>query len=182
GTIKSNGSQGVNIGGGTSIGNFTNETNGVISSIFSYDGNINTLDNKGTINQGISFVGVYVDTFTNSGTLQETSQKSWSGQAVISVQASGRYGTIKTFTNEGLIKSENANGIALEAGNKIETFINKGTIEAKDNGLSFYYFSGSNSIDIGKITIGDSGIIKAGNDAIHIDGSKADINVQDIDI
>ncbi|PCH27519.1 hypothetical protein BGS44_01675, partial [Campylobacter sp. 111] len=68
-------------------------------------------------------------------------------------------------------------------GNKIETLTNKGTIEAGNNGITFYAFdTNKKPVNIGKITIESGGVIKAGNDAIHIDGSKNGIEGEGIEV
>ncbi|WP_186820484.1 hypothetical protein, partial [Campylobacter jejuni] len=72
----------------------------------------------------------------------------------------------KNFNNEGIIKSK-SNGIQAEAGNKIETLVNKGSIEADLNGISFYDFLeegvSGDKIELGKIILEEGSSIKAGN-------------------
>nr|WP_216681602.1 autotransporter outer membrane beta-barrel domain-containing protein [Campylobacter novaezeelandiae] len=137
-------------------------------------GYIKTFTNTGTISAitGVNLGASTIDNFTNKGTIESTSSNTQLGAAINLVYLYSS-SDIKTFTNEGLIKSAQANGIAIEAGNKIETFINKGTIDVANNGMMFFDAGGtSGKADIGKIIIESNGIIKAGNDAIHIDGSK----------
>ncbi|MCW1863972.1 hypothetical protein OLQ14_04175, partial [Campylobacter jejuni] len=199
GTIQSNNGDGMHIASGTTIDNFTNSgiitTSGTTEPTGAYSiqassgiklrGYIKTFtnDSNALISgiAGVNIVASTIDNFTNKGTIESTSNDTQLGTAINLVHFYGN-SDIKTFTNEGLIKAQ-ANGIAIEAGNKIETFINKGTIDVANNGMMFFDAGGTTGkADISKITIGSKGIIKAGNDAIHIDGSKIDINVQDIDI
>ncbi|MBK1964833.1 hypothetical protein F2N14_07750, partial [Campylobacter novaezeelandiae] len=78
----------------------------------------------------------------------------------------------------------NSNGILVEIGNKINTLINKGTIEASLNGISFYHYGNlsGGATNIGKITIESAGVIKAGNNGINIDGSENGIEGEGIDV
>ncbi|MCW1863819.1 autotransporter outer membrane beta-barrel domain-containing protein, partial [Campylobacter jejuni] len=90
--------------------------------------------------------------------------------------------TIKTLKNEGVITSK-GQGIVISNKSKIETLINNGTIQADKNGIMFHNYSNTvGPTDLGKITIESKGIIKAGNDAIHIDGSEYDIVAQGIEV
>ncbi|HEC1701585.1 TPA: autotransporter outer membrane beta-barrel domain-containing protein, partial [Campylobacter jejuni] len=88
--------------------------------------------------------------------------------------------------NEGTIKSK-SNGILAEAGNKIETLVNKGTIEVDLNGISFYDYGDAggsgNKIELGKIILEKGSSIKAGNNGINIDhGSSKVIEADAIEV
>nr|WP_216681601.1 autotransporter outer membrane beta-barrel domain-containing protein [Campylobacter novaezeelandiae] len=200
GTIKSNSGDGIHIAGGTTIDNFTNSgiitTSGTTeptgansikaSSGVKLRGYIKTFTNEsnGVISAitGVNVVASTIDNFTNKGTIESTSSNTQLGAAINLVHFYGN-SDIKTFTNEGLIKSAQANGIAIEAGNKIETFINKGTIDVANNGMMFFDAGGATGkVDIGEITIESGGIIKAGNNAINIDGSKNGIEGKGIKV
>ncbi|OEV45370.1 hypothetical protein AJY59_05760 [Campylobacter jejuni] len=146
---------------------------------------ITNFDNSGILSGrvGINISSTTIDNFKNSGTIEGTSgAKQLSGAIFIQswLQTSS---TIKTFENTGLIKNQNGNAIFIGDGNKIETLTNKGTIEAGNNGITFYAFdTNKKPINIGKITIEKGGVIKAGNDAIHIDGSKNGIEGEGIEV
>ncbi|TBR79322.1 S-layer family protein, partial [Campylobacter novaezeelandiae] len=157
-------STGVFLQNGT-INNFTNESNGLISGIMGVSLNASTINN-----------------FTNKGTIQSTSSNELSAAINLSAVSKSK-STIENFTNEGLVQS-NSHGILVETGNSIETLINKGTIDASLNGLSFYGFShlDDGTTNIGKITLDTGSIIKAGNNGINIDGSDKDIVGEGIDV
>ncbi|TBR80312.1 autotransporter outer membrane beta-barrel domain-containing protein, partial [Campylobacter novaezeelandiae] len=169
GTFEPTGANSIKASSGVKLSSsyiktFTNKSNKIISAI-----------------TGVNIAASTIDNFTNKGTIESTSSNTQNGAAINLVYL-GNSTDIKTFTNEGLIKSAQANGIAIETGNKIETFINKGTIDVANNGMMFFDAGGtSGKADIGKIIIESGGIIKAGNDAIHIDGSK-DIIGEGIDV
>ncbi|HEC2817231.1 TPA: hypothetical protein R2M39_001601, partial [Campylobacter jejuni] len=160
--------------------NFTEVSTGV----FLQNGTINNFTNEGLISgiMGVSLNASTINNFTNKGIIQSTSSNELSAAINLSAVFAST-STIGTFTNEGTIQS-NSNGILVEAGNKIETLTNSGTIDAKLNGLSFYVFDhlGGDRIDIGEITIESGGIIKAGNNAINIDGSKNGIEGKGIKV
>ncbi|MBK1974054.1 autotransporter outer membrane beta-barrel domain-containing protein, partial [Campylobacter sp. TTU-622] len=157
-------SSGIALSKGT-IDSFTNDSNGLISGII-----------------GIKLAESTIENFTNKGTIESTSNNNLAAGIKLST-ALDRTTTITNFTNEGTIQS-NSNGILVEAGNKIGTLTNSGTIEASLNGISFYGHGdvSGNTTNIGKITIESGGVIKAGNDAIHIDGSDRDIEGEGIDV
>ncbi|MFY4748228.1 beta strand repeat-containing protein, partial [Campylobacter jejuni] len=146
---------------------------------------ITNFDNSGILSGrvGINISSTTIDNFKNSGTIEGTSgAKQLSGAIFIQswLQTSS---TIKNFENTGLIKNQNGNAIFIGDGNKIETLTNKGTIEAGNNGITFYAFdTNKKPVNIGKITIEKGGVIKAGNDAIHIDGSKNGIEGEGIEV
>ncbi|HEB9274974.1 TPA: autotransporter outer membrane beta-barrel domain-containing protein [Campylobacter jejuni] len=146
---------------------------------------ITNFDNSGILSGrvGINISSTTIDNFKNSGTIEGTSgAKQLSGAIFIQswLQTSS---TIKTFENTGLIKNQNGNAIFIGDGNKIETLKNSGTIEAGNNGITFYAFdTNKKPVNIGKITIESGGVIKAGNDAIHIDGSKNGIEGEGIEV
>ncbi|EDK9199820.1 hypothetical protein GHL12_08610, partial [Campylobacter jejuni] len=146
---------------------------------------ITNFDNSGILSGrvGINISSTTIDNFKNSGTIEGTSgAKQLSGAIFIQswLQTSS---TIKNFENTGLIKNQNGNAIFIGDGNKIETLKNSGTIEAGNNGITFYAFdTNKKPVNIGKITIESGGVIKAGNDAIHIDGSKNGIEGEGIEV
>ncbi|EOI2270313.1 beta strand repeat-containing protein, partial [Campylobacter jejuni] len=146
---------------------------------------ITNFDNSGILSGrvGINISSTTIDNFKNSGTIEGTSgAKQLSGAIFIQswLQTSS---TIKNFENTGLIKNQNGNAIFIGDGNKIETLKNSGTIEAGNNGITFYAFdTNKKPVNIGKITIEKDGVIKAGNDAIHIDGSKNGIEGEGIEV
>ncbi|ELT9982896.1 autotransporter outer membrane beta-barrel domain-containing protein, partial [Campylobacter jejuni] len=200
GSINSGGGSGVNLSSAT-IENFKNtktiKTSGTAepnesfaglyasSGVNLYSSTIKTFDNSGFISGkvGVNLSNGIIDDFKNSGTIEGTSGANKLAGAINiqSVYSSGS--TIKNFENTGLIKNQNANGIFIGDGNKIETLTNKGTIEAGNNGITFYAFdTNKNPVNIGKITIEKGGVIKAGNDAIHIDGSKNGIEGEGIEV
>ncbi|WP_416347247.1 beta strand repeat-containing protein, partial [Campylobacter jejuni] len=146
---------------------------------------ITNFDNSGILSGrvGINISSTTIDNFKNSGTIEGTSgAKQLSG--AIFIQSWGTSSsTIKNFENTGLIKNQNGNAIFIGDGNKIETLKNSGTIEAGNNGITFYAFdTNKKPVNIGKITIESGGVIKAGNDAIHIDGSKNGIEGEGIEV
>ncbi|OEW67854.1 autotransporter outer membrane beta-barrel domain-containing protein, partial [Campylobacter sp. BCW_4323] len=200
GSINSGGGSGVNLSSAT-IENFKNtktiKTSGTAepnesfaglyasSGVNLYSSTIKTFDNSGFISGkvGVNLSNGIIDDFKNSGTIEGTSGANKLAGAINiqSVYSSGS--TIKNFENTGLIKNQNANGIFIGDGNKIETLTNKGTIEAGNNGITFYAFdTNKKPVNIGKITIESGGVIKAGNDAIHIDGSKNGIEGEGIEV
>ncbi|MGH2267418.1 hypothetical protein ACRCD4_03855, partial [Campylobacter taeniopygiae] len=189
GVIQSENWSGVVLYEQSTIENFTNK--GTIESkiknndkiglagLYIQKSHIKTFTNEGIIsgNNGVSLFAGTVDSFINKGTIIGTS--SYKNTAALSLQNLEEKGQslVKTFTNEGLLKSE-SNGIAIESGSKIETLINKGTIEAELNGLSFYIAPPAGDlIEVGQINLESSSIIKAGQDGLHIDGSDKDIKV-----
>ncbi|HEB9276023.1 TPA: hypothetical protein RZK10_001822, partial [Campylobacter jejuni] len=146
---------------------------------------IKTFDNSGILSGrvGINISSTTIDNFKNSGTIEGTSGAKQLSGAVFIQSWGTSSSTIKTFENTGLIKNQNGNAIFIGDGNKIETLTNKGTIEAGNNGITFYAFdTNKKPVNIGKITIEEGGVIKAGNDAIHIDGSKNGIEGEGIEI
>ncbi|MBZ7939407.1 hypothetical protein H2277_06370, partial [Campylobacter sp. W0014] len=194
GVIQSENWSGVVLYEQSTIENFTNK--GTIESkikdndkiglagLYIQKSHIKTFTNEGIIsgNNGVSLFAGTVDSFINKGTIIGTS--SYKNTAALSLQNLEEDGQslVKTFTNEGLLKSE-SNGIAIESGSKIETLNNKGTIEAKLNGLSFYIAPPAGDlIEVGQINLESSSVIKAGNDGLHIDGSDKDIKVKGIDV
>ncbi|EHD9160511.1 hypothetical protein JOU82_001947, partial [Campylobacter jejuni] len=171
GSINSGGGSGVNLSSAT-IENFKNtktiKTSGTAepnesfaglyasSGVNLYSSTIKTFDNSGFISGkvGVNLSNGIIDDFKNSGTIEGTSGANKLAGAINiqSVYSSGS--TIKNFENTGLIKNQNANGIFIGDGNKIETLTNKGTIEAGNNGITFYAFdTNKKPVNIGKITI-----------------------------
>ncbi|OEW01036.1 hypothetical protein AJY54_06525, partial [Campylobacter jejuni] len=146
---------------------------------------IKNFDNSGTLSGrvGINISSTTIDNFKNSGTIEGTSGAKQLSGAVFIQSWFRTSSTIKNFENTGLIKNQNGNAIFIGDGNKIETLKNKGTIEAGNNGITFYAFNTNKKpVNIGKITIEEGGVIKAGNDAIHIDGSKNGIEGESIEV
>ncbi|MBZ7943101.1 autotransporter outer membrane beta-barrel domain-containing protein [Campylobacter sp. RM13744] len=198
GTIESS-NRGVELQDGT-IENFTNSgtiasngnnepedhaTNNTSTGIRIYNKSyIKTFDNQGSISGkfGVKLLGSTIDNFKNSGIIESTS-KHKNGAAISISNLIGSGSTIKNFENSGTIKANDASGILIEAGNKIETLTNKGTIEASLYGIGFYAVDNyGDQVEIGKITIEENGVIKAGNDAIHIDGANKGIKGEGIDV
>ncbi|EAL5964139.1 autotransporter outer membrane beta-barrel domain-containing protein, partial [Campylobacter jejuni] len=197
------GSRGVLLPSGSSITNFNNsgtlkgstaglETSGTIST-FTNNGLINspggsrwnngiwmgstkiqTFTNNGTIkgDSGIVLEALAtIDNFTNKGTIEAIGAHGIAGSiSFLTIYGSSSY--IKTFTNEGVLKS-NSQGIVAETGNKIDTLINKGTIEASSNGLTFFDegSSSGSKVDIGSIILEEGSSIKAGNNGINLNGT-----------
>ncbi|EAL5964130.1 autotransporter outer membrane beta-barrel domain-containing protein, partial [Campylobacter jejuni] len=147
----------------------------VSSGIYFYINTIKTLDNEGLISgiMGLNLVAATIDNLTNKGTIESTGGKNNLVAAINLMTSDGDPSYIKTFANEGVIKS-NYQGILAEAGNKIDTLINKGTIEAGLNGISFYYYNdeiSGNQVNLGNIILESGSSIKAGNNGINIDGT-----------
>ncbi|HEG0603356.1 TPA: hypothetical protein SB585_001782, partial [Campylobacter jejuni] len=146
---------------------------------------IKNFNNEGLISgiTGLSLFQANIDNFTNKGTIESTSSNK--NAAAISVNtADGKPSVINNFTNEGTIKSK-SNGILAEAGNKIETLVNKGSIEAGLNGISFYDvgWASGDKIELGNIILEKGSSIKAGNNGINIDnGSSKDIEADGIEV
>ncbi|MFY4756114.1 hypothetical protein ACOTV8_08910, partial [Campylobacter jejuni] len=196
GTISSEHIHGVNLRY-TTIDNFNNsgiiKTNGTQrhgSTAFTDSGfrmtyaYVKTFENTGTISgfMGVVLNGSKIDQFTNKKTIMATQNNDLSFGIMIGVINRNGTSTIETLKNEGIITSK-GQGIVISNNNKIETLINNGTIQADKNGIMFHnYDDVVGPANLGKITIGSNGIIKAGNDAIHIDGSKYDIVAQGIDV
>ncbi|MCH3868075.1 hypothetical protein LZB38_06935, partial [Campylobacter jejuni] len=137
---------------------------------------IKTFTNTGLISGkfGIGLIGSTIGNFTNKGTIESTSNHSYSGAFYLNsltVYGKHMHSVIQTLTNEGVIKSTNSNGISLGASNKVETFINKGTIDAGANGINFFTFFGyiNQPTGVDKIILESGSIIKAGNNGINID-------------
>ncbi|EOF7244342.1 hypothetical protein ACK0U1_001193, partial [Campylobacter jejuni] len=146
---------------------------------------ITNFDNSGILSGrvGINISSTTIDNFKNTGTIEGTSGAKQLSGAVFIQSWGTSSSTIKNFENTGLIKNQNANAIFIGDGNKIETLKNSGTIEAGNNGITFYAFdTNKKPVNIGKITIESGGVIKAGNDAIHIDGSKNGIEGEGIEV
>ncbi|HEF7225755.1 TPA: autotransporter outer membrane beta-barrel domain-containing protein, partial [Campylobacter jejuni] len=134
---------------------------------------IKTFINKGLISGiiGVNLMEATIENFTNQGTIESTSSNK-NAAAIILRTFYTASSVINNFTNEGTIKSK-SNGILAEANNKIHTLINKGSIEAELNGISFYDApdegSINNKMELGKIILEAGSSIKAGNNGINID-------------
>ncbi|SUW96631.1 autotransporter beta-domain-containing protein [Campylobacter jejuni subsp. doylei] len=161
GTIKSTGtdshySSGVKLHYAT-VKTFENTNTGLISGLFGF------ITTQGTI-----------ETFINKGIIESKGNGHDGNEAAIRIQTAGQNGisTINHLINEGTIKSDSHNGILIESGNKIGTIINKGTIETKLNGISFFDYGPGSSPDnteLGKIILEKDSSIKAGKNGIDID-------------
>ncbi|MGH2268186.1 hypothetical protein ACRCD4_07890, partial [Campylobacter taeniopygiae] len=199
GTIKSNSTYGINISDGSTIDKFTNK--GIITSYGNNEptdnsttytssgmrlqkAHIKTFENTGTIlgKNGLTVTASTIDKFENTGLIESTSEHKF-GAAISVSNLDGIVSTIKNFTNSGTIKADNASGILIEAGNKIETLNNRGTIEASLYGISFFTVDQhGKEIELGQINLESSSIIKAGQDGIHIDGSDRGIKAKGIEV
>ncbi|EOB4244134.1 hypothetical protein ACIT2J_001850, partial [Campylobacter jejuni] len=188
GTITSSSDKGtVFFEGNTNIQTFTNtgtikntgntepsEYENLSSGVYLSDSSaIKTFINKGLISGiiGVNLMEATIENFTNQGTIESTSSNK-NAAAIILRTFYTASSVINKFSNEGIIKS-NSNGILAEANNKIHTLINKGSIEAELNGISFYDApdegSINNKMELGKIILEAGSSIKAGNNGINID-------------
>ncbi|MFB1644193.1 autotransporter outer membrane beta-barrel domain-containing protein [Campylobacter molothri] len=199
GLINTSNNYGVNIEEGTRVDSFTNS--GTITSSGSTDpkpnstfyvstgvrvlkAQVGTFNNTGTISgkNGVTIAGSTIEKFENTGLIESTSNHKHAS-AVNIANIDGITTTIENFTNSGTIKANDTSGILIEAGNKIETLTNKGTIEASLYGIGFFTVDNyGDQVEIGKITIEESGVIKAGQNGIHIDGSERGIKGEGIDV
>ncbi|WP_407918802.1 beta strand repeat-containing protein, partial [Campylobacter sp. BCW_4325] len=199
GTITSSSDKGtVFFEGNTNIQTFTNtgtikntgntepsDVATISTGIYLLYSTIKNFNNEGLISgiTGLSLFQATIENFTNQGTIESTSNNQIA--AAISVNtAYGKPSVINNFTNEGIIKSK-SNGILAEAGNKIETLVNKGTIEASLNGISFYDVGSvsGDKIELGNIILEKGSSIKAGNNGINIDnGTSKDIKADGIEV
>ncbi|HEA7900839.1 TPA: hypothetical protein RXK12_001672, partial [Campylobacter jejuni] len=198
GTITSQETHGVNLRH-TTIDNFTNsgliKTDGtkthtsdtrVDSGFRTTNVYIKTLENTGTISgfAGVLLNGSTIDQFTNKGTIVGTQDSAKSVGIMVGgiINTGSTLSTIKQLDNEGIITSK-GHGVIISNGSKIETLTNKGTIEASLNGIMFHNYKDiDKETDLGKITLDTNSVIKAGNNAIHIDGSDKDITAEGIDL
>ncbi|HEF5074005.1 TPA: hypothetical protein SAN02_001753, partial [Campylobacter jejuni] len=188
GTITSSSDKGtVFFEGNTNIQTFTNtgtikntgntepsEYENLSSGVYLSDSSaIKTFINKGLISGiiGVNLMEATIENFTNQGTIESTSSNK-NAAAIILRTFYTASSVINKFSNEGIIKSK-SNGILAEANNKIHTLINKGSIEAELNGISFYDApdegSINNKMELGKIILEAGSSIKAGNNGINID-------------
>ncbi|MCW1327690.1 hypothetical protein OLP42_05015, partial [Campylobacter jejuni] len=166
----------------TKIDTFTN--NGFINSPgsgewsngiwISGDTRIDNFSNTGTIKgeiSGIILANSTIDNFTNDGLIESTGE-----YGAIDLQSFYQgVSLIKTLENKGTIKGLN-DGIIVETGNKIETLVNKGAIEATNgNGISFYFMQhAATEIDLGNIILENGSKIIAGNNGINVDITQID--------
>ncbi|EPN5613791.1 autotransporter outer membrane beta-barrel domain-containing protein, partial [Campylobacter jejuni] len=177
----------INTGTIKSTGNGEPSVYGASSGISLSYNTIKNFTNEGLIS---GIVGLYltqgnIENFINKGTIESTSDH----KNAAAINLSAFYGSpsiIDNFTNEGTIKS-NSNGILAEAGNKINTLINKGSIEVSLNGISFYDNGddggSGNKIELGSIILESGSSIKAGNNGIDINnGSSKPITSDEIKI
>ncbi|HEC1875012.1 TPA: autotransporter outer membrane beta-barrel domain-containing protein, partial [Campylobacter jejuni] len=157
----------------------------VSSGIRLINSTIENFTNTGLISgiMGVNLVKSTINNFTNTGTIESTSSsKNAAGINLMTLYSN--ISTIENFTNQGIIKS-NSHGILTEAGNKINTLINKGAIEADLNGISFYDLgdSSGDKIKLGKIILEDGSSIKARRNGINIDnGTSKAIEAEGIDV
>ncbi|MBZ7965009.1 beta strand repeat-containing protein, partial [Campylobacter sp. 2457A] len=203
GIIHSKNWSGIAIYDGANITTFENK--GTISSDKSYGflisqgynektSTIENFTNEGLIKgyNGIRIDGeATIETLTNKGTIESNSNSIYAGAVSlvslkdpINTGETAGQSLIKTFINEtdGKIISA-SNGIMVETGNKIGTFINKGLVQAELNGISFYEVEDSGDlIDVGKICLKDNGQIIAGKNGINIDGTDKEVKVEGIEV
>ncbi|MBZ7965026.1 hypothetical protein H2280_08250, partial [Campylobacter sp. 2457A] len=175
GTIKSNSTKDLPQAG---------QTANAIGAVKIEYGDIETINNSGTVSGilGFNIMASTIDNFTNTGTIEGTSHHKYAG-AFILTDSDNRTATIRNFTNEGLIKANNTNGIVIGIGNKIETLTNNGTIEAGLDGISFTPVGNkSPNIDLGQINLESGSIIKAGRDGIHVAGTNGGIKAKGIEV
>ncbi|EPZ7279391.1 autotransporter outer membrane beta-barrel domain-containing protein, partial [Campylobacter jejuni] len=141
---------------------------------------VKTFENTGLISglNGFLTTKGTIDNFINKGTIESTSKGG--REAAIKIQAVySNTSAITHFTNTGTIKSD-SNGVLIESGDKIGTLTNKGTIETKLNGISFFDDGGNSSpdkADLGKIILESGSSIKAGNNGININ-NKSDKTIK----
>ncbi|EHN6917025.1 hypothetical protein KJK76_001903, partial [Campylobacter jejuni] len=182
---------GVNLASGSSIKTFTNGSDGFISGNkginLTAGSSIETFNNSGTI-QGPQ-VGIQtnatINTFTNNGLINSPGSGEWSngiwmsGSSNIdtftntgSIQGGGTGirmagGTISTFDNKGLIKTNSADGygIYITGEVNIQTLKNTGTIQGATQNGDGIRIKGSN-VTINQID--NSGIIESADEAIGI--------------
>ncbi|TKX33665.1 beta strand repeat-containing protein, partial [Campylobacter taeniopygiae] len=203
GIIHSKNWSGIAIYDGADITTFENK--GTISSDKSYGflisqgynektSTIENFTNEGLIKgyNGIRIDGeATIETLTNKGTIESNSNSIYAGAVSlvslkdpINTGETAGQSLIKTFINEDNGKIISAsNGIMVETGNKIETFINKGLVQAELNGISFYEVEDSGDlIDVGNIKLEDTGKIIAGKNGINIDGTDKEVKVEGIEV
>ncbi|EDO8476746.1 autotransporter outer membrane beta-barrel domain-containing protein, partial [Campylobacter jejuni] len=175
----------INTGTINSTGKTQPSAYGASSGISLSYNTIKTFNNEGLISGifGLNLTNATIENFTNKGTIESTSNHNL-GAAINLITSYAAPSVINNFTNKGIIKS-NSNGIFAEAGNKIETLVNQGIIEASLNGISFYdhgYGSGDR-MELGKIILEEGSSIKAGNNGINIDnGSSKVIEADTIEV
>ncbi|VEJ46983.1 autotransporter beta-domain-containing protein [Campylobacter jejuni subsp. doylei] len=194
--------QNFNVSGGVSMSDGTIETFKNSGTIISTGENYNpagvklnwatvkTFENTGLISglNGILVTGGTIETFKNSGIIEskESKGKHDGKEAAIKIRAENNNPfSIAHFTNDGIIKSD-FDGVLIESGNKIEALTNKGTIESKSNGISFFGHGPGASpgeTDLGKIILEEGSSIKAGKNGINIDHETArSIRVDSIEV
>ncbi|MBK1973985.1 autotransporter outer membrane beta-barrel domain-containing protein, partial [Campylobacter sp. TTU-622] len=134
-------------------------------------GVIKTFTNDGLVSGvlGVAMLNASMGTLINKGTIESTGNSTISA-AISLMTVYNKPSTIDNLTNEGLIKSK-SHGILAEAGNYINTIINKGTIEADLNGIGFFDVGGvsGSTMKLGRIILENGSSIKAGNNGINID-------------
>ncbi|MBZ7954166.1 hypothetical protein H2278_04840, partial [Campylobacter sp. W0018] len=157
----------------STIENFTNE--GIIKGYngirINGEATIKTLINKGTIESNSN--SIYAGAVSLVSSEDPINQGDKAGQSLI--------GTFINDTDGKIISA--SNGIMVETGNKIETFINKGLVEAKLHGISFYEIEDSGDlINVGNIKLEGTGKIIAGKNGINIDGTDKEVKVEGIEV
>ncbi|TKX34512.1 hypothetical protein CQA75_00980, partial [Campylobacter taeniopygiae] len=127
--------------------------------------------------------GVTIDNFKNTGIIDINTNLSYGSALLLGTFNGSKPSIIKTFTNEGTIKSNN-HGVSITTSNKIETFTNKGTIDVEGNGINFFIFVGLGDgvSELGQINLESGSIIKAGQNGIYIDGGIQDIKAKGIEV
>ncbi|EOJ0528461.1 hypothetical protein ACMZYZ_001840, partial [Campylobacter jejuni] len=131
-----------------------------------------TNTNQGLISGavGVALDNAIIENFTNKGTIESTSSDKKNAAIIVGRYGSAYTSTINNFTNDGTITSK-SNGILAEAGNKIETLVNKGSIKANLDGISLadYTWNRDSKIDLGSIILESGSSIQAGNNGINIE-------------
>ncbi|MFB1637187.1 hypothetical protein ABZN47_09250, partial [Campylobacter jejuni] len=131
-----------------------------------------TNTNQGLIsgNAGVALSNTNIENFTNKGTIESTSSDKKNAAIIVGKNSTSAISTINNFTNDGTITSK-SNGILVEAGSKIETLVNKGSIKADLDGIIFsdYNWKPNSKIDLGSIILESGSSIQAGNNGINIE-------------
>ncbi|MFY4756194.1 autotransporter outer membrane beta-barrel domain-containing protein, partial [Campylobacter jejuni] len=157
----------------------------VSSGVYLYQSRIDNFTNQGLISGiiGLDIISATINNFNNKGTIESTSSHEHAA-AINLITANAEESVVDKFINCGTITSK-SNGIISESGNRINTLINKGIIEASLNGISFYDFgdSSGNEIKLGKIILEEGSSIQARNNGINIDhGTSKAIEADGIEV